>query len=228
MFPQTPQATVELLERLGCRVEFPEAQSCCGQMFTNTGYFREALDCVRAYVRAFEDYDYVVAPSGSCVAAVREQHPLLAADSGDAGLEQAVRRLAGRSFELSEFIIDVLGTEDVGACFPHSVTFHPTCHALRIAGLGDRPLRLLRHVRGLTLLSLPDWEQCCGFGGTFSLKNPDVSASMAAAKAEAVEATGAEFLVTVDNACLMNIGGVLSRSGSRVRTIHLAEVLASI
>ena len=227
MFPGTPDAVRRLLERLGCTVVFPRQQTCCGQMFTNTGYFDEAVPSVRTFVEAFDTFDYVVGPSGSCVGAVRHQHPMLARHAGDAGLERAVGELTPRVYDLSEFIVDVLGTVDVGAWFPHPVTYHPTCHSLRVAKVGDRPLRLLRAVEGIELRELPDAEQCCGFGGTFSLKNPDVSIAMATDKARNVTSTGAEYLVAGDQACLMNIGGVLHRDHEPVRTIHLAEILAS-
>jgi L-lactate dehydrogenase complex protein LldE len=227
MFPDTPRAVVSLLERLGCRVEFPAAQTCCGQMFTNTGYYREALGSVRAYVKAFAGYDYIVAPSGSCVGSVREQHPMLTEELRDQGLRQAVNEVVERTWELSEFLIDVLKVEDVGAYFPHKVTYHPSCHSVRVARVGDRPQRLLAKVKGLTLLPLNNSEQCCGFGGTFALKNPDMSTAMATDKARHVISSGAEYLVAADNACLMNIGGVLQRSRSGVKTIHLAEILAT-
>lgn len=227
MFPGTPDAVRRLLERLGCTVVFPRQQTCCGQMFTNTGYFDEAVPSVRTFVEAFDTFDYVVGPSGSCVGAVRHQHPMLARHAGDAGLERAVGELTPRVYDLSEFIVDVLGTVDVGAWFPHPVTYHPTCHSLRVAKVGDRPLRLLRAVEGIELRELPDAEQCCGFGGTFSLKNPDVSIAMANDKARHVRATEAEYLIAADNACLLNIGGVLHRQLSGIKTVHLAEVLAS-
>jgi L-lactate dehydrogenase complex protein LldE len=226
MYPQTCEATVKLLERLGCTVAFPVEQSCCGQIFTNTGYHAEALGAVRAYVAAFAGFDYIVGPSGSCVASVRDQHPLLAAETGDAAFLRAVNDVVAKTYELTEFLLDVLGVEDVGASFPHTVTFHPTCHAVRLAKIGDRPYRLLSHVRGLTLLPLGESDQCCGFGGTFSVKNDLLSAAMVADKAAEVMRTGAEYLVNVDNACLMNIGGRLRREGSAVKSIHLAEILA--
>lgn len=227
MKPSVPIATVKLLERLGCRVSYPERQTCCGQIMTNTGYWDEAVPTVRNYVRSFEDYDYIVAPSGSCVGSVREQHPMLARHAGDAGLERDATAAAARTYELSEFLVDVLGVTDVGAYFPHRVTYHPTCHSVRIAKVGDRPLRLLREVRGIDLIDLPKAEECCGFGGTFSVKNPDVSIAMASDKARHVRTTGAEYLVAGDHACLMNIGGVLHRGRSGVKTIHLAEILAA-
>ena len=200
MYPQTCIATVKLLERLGCRVEFPLEQSCCGQIFTNTGYHSEALGTVRAYVKAFAHAEYIVGPSGSCVASVRHQHPLLASETGDSALIQAVNAVVAKTYELTEFLIDVLGVQDVGAYFPHTVTFHPNCHALRTAKLGNRPLHLLSKVRGLTLVPLEGDQQCCGFGGTFAVKNDKLSAAMVSDKATAVAKTGAEYLVNVDNA----------------------------
>lgn len=227
MKPSVPIATVRLLERLGCTVSFPSRQTCCGQIMTNTGYWDEAVPTVRNYVRCFEEFDYIVAPSGSCVGSVREQHPMLARHAKDPGLEAAATRTSANTYELTEFIVDVLGVTDVGAYFPHRVTYHPTCHSIRIAKVGDRPLELLRNVRGIELIDLPKAEQCCGFGGTFSVKNPDVSIAMATDKARHVRSTDAEYLVAGDHACLMNIGGVLHRGRSGVKTIHLAEILAS-
>lgn len=227
MKPSVPKATVAVLERLGCTVEFPRSQTCCGQIMTNTGYFDQAVDTVKNYVRSFGEYDYIVGPSGSCVGSVRHQHEMLANHAGDPALAAEAQQVAARTYDISEFIVDVLGVEDVGAWFPHKVTYHPTCHSLRIAKVGDKPLRLLRAVGGIQLLELPQKEQCCGFGGTFSLKNPDMSIAMASDKARHVRSTGAEYLVAGDHACLMNIGGVLQRERSGVRTIHLAEILAS-
>ncbi|HOI02977.1 MAG TPA: (Fe-S)-binding protein [Dermatophilaceae bacterium] len=227
MWPGTPIAVVKLLERLGCRVEFPQRQTCCGQIFTNTGYAAEALPLVRGFVETFAAYDAIVAPTGSCVGAIRHQHHDLAAAAGDVALTRAVDALTPKVYDLSEFLIDVLGVTDVGAYFPHRVTFHPTCHSIRLAGVGDRPQRLLQAVRGLTLVDLPHKEECCGFGGTFSLKNADVSIAMASDKARHVRETGAEVLVAGDNMCLMNMGSVLARQRAGVRVMHLAEVLAS-
>jgi L-lactate dehydrogenase complex protein LldE len=226
MFPGTPRATVEVLERLGCRVEFPQEQTCCGQIFTNTGYYREAVPSVRTFVDAFSSYDYVVGPSGSCVGAVRHQHPMLADDAKDAGLTRDVTAVVDRTYDISEFLVNVLGLTVVGAYFPHRVTYHPTCHSMRIAKVGDAPSRLLRAVKGITVVDLPDADQCCGFGGTFSLKNPDVSKAMANDKARNVMSTGAEYLVTGDNLCLLNISGVIHRNRGGIQPIHLVEILA--
>lgn len=226
MFPDTPKAVVTVLERLGCTVEFPTAQTCCGQMFTNTGYFDAAVPTVRSYVEAFSEYDYVVTPSGSCTGAVRHQHPMLAKHAKDDVLLAQSEELVKRTYDFSEFLVDVLGVTDVGAYFPHRVTYHPTCHSVRVAKVGDRPYQLLKAVRGLDLVELTDSDQCCGFGGTFSIKNPDVSVAMGADKARHVADTGAEYLITGDNSCLMHIGGLLSRQNAAVKPIHLADVLA--
>lgn len=227
MWPEAPRATVTLLERLGCRVVFPREQTCCGQMFTNTGYAAQAVPLVRSFVEVFGGYDHVVAPSGSCVGSVREQHAWLARRDGDEGLAAEVERLAPRVLELSEFVVDVLGVTDVGASFPHRVTYHPTCHSLRMLHVGDRPLRLLREVRGIDLVELPAAQECCGFGGTFAVKNADTSIAMGADKARHVRDTGAEVLVAGDNSCLAHVGGILGRQRAGVRTMHLAEVLAA-
>lgn len=226
MFPGTPKAVVSVLERLGCTVEFPLEQTCCGQMFTNTGYFDAAVPDVRNYVKAFAGYDYIVGPSGSCIGAVRHQHPMLAEHAKDRVLQDAVEQVVGRTYDFTELLVDVLGITDVGAYFPHRVTYHPTCHSVRVAKVGDRPYQLLSKVKGIDLVPLPAADQCCGFGGTFSVKNPDVSVAMGGDKARHVMETGAEYLITGDNACLMHIGGLLHRQNSGVKTIHLAEVLA--
>jgi Fe-S oxidoreductase len=226
MFPETGKATVRLLRRLGVDVDFPASQTCCGQPMVNTGYLDEAIPAVRRYVEAFAGYDAVITPSGSCAASVRHQHSLVARRAGDRALIDAVAETSPRAYELSEFLVDVLGVEEVGAYFPHRVTYHPTCHSLRLLGVGDRPRRLLSAVRGITLVDLPGAEECCGFGGTFAIKNADTSVAMGADKARHVRETGAEVLVAGDNSCLMHIGGLLSRQRSGVRVMHLAEVLA--
>jgi L-lactate dehydrogenase complex protein LldE len=225
--PDVGRATVSLLERLGHVVVFPAGQTCCGQMHVNTGYQREAVPLVRHHVETFEPYDVIVAPSGSCVGSVRHQHAMVARDGGDERLALRAEAVAGRTYELSELLVDVLGVEDVGAYYPHRVTYHPTCHSLRMLRVADKPLRLLRHVRGMTLVELPDADQCCGFGGTFALKNADTSTAMLADKMRNVLTTGAEVATAGDASCLMHIGGGLSRLRSGTRTVHLAEILAS-
>jgi L-lactate dehydrogenase complex protein LldE len=225
LFPDAGKATVTLLERLGQPLEFPLEQTCCGQMHANSGYFEAKL--VRRYVEVFSEYDAVVVPSGSCAGAIRHQHAMVARAADDEALATRAEAVAAKTYELSEFLIDILNTDDVGAYFPHRVTYHPTCHSVRILGVGDRPLRLLRNVRGIDLVELPRHEECCGFGGTFSIKNPDVSAAMLADKMESVIETGAEVLCAGDRSCLMHIGGGLSRIRAGVRSLHLAEILAS-
>jgi L-lactate dehydrogenase complex protein LldE len=226
LYPSTGRAVVTVLRRLGVDVEFPTGQTCCGQPMVNTGYLDEAVPVLRNHLDAFAGLDAVVVPSGSCAGSVRHQHRLVAQRSGDAGLVRAVEQ-APPAYELTEFLVDVLGVEDVGAYFPHRVTYHPTCHSLRMLGVGDRPLRLLRAVRGLRLTALPAATECCGFGGTFAVKNADTSVAMGADKARHVRESGAEVLVAGDNSCLMHIGGLLSRQRSGVRVLHLAEVLAA-
>jgi L-lactate dehydrogenase complex protein LldE len=202
-------------------------QSCCGQMHVNTGYPREALPLVRNHVTAFAGFDAVVAPSGSCVGSIRHQHAQVAEQAGDHDLAATARETAARTYQLSEFLVDVLGVTDVGAYFPHRVTYHPTCHSLRLLRVGDRPYRLLRAVRGLDLVELPDAESCCGFGGTFALKNGEVSTAMLADKMRHVLDTGASVCTAGDSSCLMHIGGGLNRLRSGTRTLHLAEILAA-
>jgi L-lactate dehydrogenase complex protein LldE len=227
LFPDAAKATVLLLERLGHRLVFPPSQTCCGQMHVNTGYQREALPLVRRYVETFEPYEVIVAPSGSCVGSIRHQHAMVARSFGDEPLALAADEIAARTYELSELLIDVLGVDDVGAYFPHRVTYHPTCHTLRMLQVGDKPLRLLRRVRGIDLVELPEADQCCGFGGTFAIKNADTSTAMLADKMRNVLTTRAEVCTAGDSSCLMHIGGGLSRLQAGVRTLHLAEILAS-
>ena len=227
LYPDVGKATVLLLERLGHQVEFPEAQTCCGQMHVNTGYLRDALPLVRRYAEVFGGYEAIVVPSGSCAGSVRHQHAMVARRYGDEDLARRAEAAASRTYELSEFLTDVLGLEDVGAYYPHRVTYHPTCHSLRLLRVGDRPLRLLRQVRGLDLVELPDAEVCCGFGGTFAVKNADVSTAMRADKMRSVLTTRAEVCTAGDSSCLMHIGGGLSRLNAGTRTVHLAEILAS-
>src|SRR5258708_6535334 len=190
--PDVGRSTTALLEHLGVRVEYAEAQTWCGQMHVNTGFQREALPPVRRYVETFEHYDVVVAPSGSCVGSIRHQHAMVARRYGDEKLARRAEAVAGRTFELSQLLIDVLRMEDVGAYYPHRVTYHPTCHSLRLLRVGDPPLRLPPHGAGLALVELPDADVCCGFGGTFAVKNADVSTAMLADQMRGVLATRAD------------------------------------
>jgi L-lactate dehydrogenase complex protein LldE len=211
LFPATGRAVVEVLERLGHEVAFPEAQTCCGQMHGNTGYEEQGLGLVRRWERVFDGFDLVVSPSASCVGFVREHVP----------------SAEGRLYELTELLVDRLGVTDVGASFPHRVTLHPTCHSLRLLRVGDRPRRLLSQVRGIDLVELPDADECCGFGGTFAVKNAETSMAMLSDKLRRVLDTRAEVCTAADTSCLMHIGGALRRQRAGVRTMHLAEILAA-
>jgi L-lactate dehydrogenase complex protein LldE len=210
LFPEAGRAVVEVLERVGCAVEFPLEQTCCGQMHVNSGYEHDVVGLMSRFARVFAGYDAVVSPSASCVAHVRERIPD-----------------APRVFELTEFLVDELGVVDVGASFPHRVTLHPTCHSLRLLGIGDRPARLLSAVRGIELVPLDAERECCGFGGTFAVKNADTSMAMLSDKVRHVLDTRAEVCTSADTSCLMHIGGALRRQRTGVRTMHLAEILAA-
>jgi L-lactate dehydrogenase complex protein LldE len=212
LYPQAGRATVRVLERLGHELVFPEEQTCCGQMHLNSGYLEEGLALARRFDRVFAEAEVIVSPSASCTAMVREH---------------CAPEIADRTFELSELLVNRLGVEDVGAHYPHRVTYHPTCHGLRGLRLGDAPLRLLRSVRGIELVELDQAEECCGFGGTFAVKNADTSSAMLADKLRHIVETGAEVCTAGDSSCLMHIGGGLSHARRDVRTVHLAEILAS-
>jgi L-lactate dehydrogenase complex protein LldE len=209
MYPEAARATVEILERLGHDVVFPREQTCCGQMHLNSGHVREADALARRFAAIFGEYDLVVSPSSSCVGTVREHYGIT------------------NVFELSELLVQHLGVEDVGASFPQRVTYHPTCHSLRVTRVGDAPLRLLMNVEGLDLVELPRATECCGFGGTFSIKNAETSSAMLDDKLDCIEGTGARFCAALDASCLLQIGGGLSRRQSQVQPLHLAEILAS-
>jgi L-lactate dehydrogenase complex protein LldE len=227
LYPNVGSSLVRLLRRLEVEVSVPLSQTCCGQMQVNSGYSRMALPLIRNHIRAFEGADYVIAPSASCVASVRHQYAKIACDVGDVTLIDAVDDLASRTYELSEFLVDVLGVVDVGAYFPHRVTYHPTCHSLRSLRVGSRPRRLLEAVEGIELIELPQSEACCGFGGTFAVKNSSVSIAMLQDKLASVRHTGADVLCAADASCLMHIGGGLSRAGDFVAPAHLVEILSS-
>lgn len=226
--PAVGRAAVSVLERLGVDVEFPFEQTCCGQMHVNSGYGDQILPLVERFVGTFGNprYDHVVSPSASCVAQVH-RFSRLAREAGKKHLAERAEMVAGRVHELSQFLVETLEVEDVGASFPHRVTYHPTCHGMRELGLGEAPLRLLRQVRGIELRELAEAEQCCGFGGTFAVKNAAVSAAMLSDKTTHVIDSGAEVCAAVDASCLLQIGGGLSRQRAGIRTMHLAEILAS-
>ena len=215
--PEVGRATVRVLESAGLEVDFPREQTCCGQMHFNAGHLDEARLLAQRFVEVFDGYEAIVAPSGSCAAHVRTHLPKLVAD--DRGVPERTR-------ELSEFLLERVGPVDLGSTFSGSIAYHPTCHSLRLLRLGAGPVSLLRAVPGVEVVELPDAEECCGFGGTFAVKNAEVSTAMLDAKLESIVASGADAVCACDASCLMHIGGGLHRRGSDVRALHLAEVLA--
>jgi L-lactate dehydrogenase complex protein LldE len=227
LYPETGRAVVRLLERLGVGLEFEPEQTCCGQMHANTGFRAEAFTQAKRFVRLYENAEFVVIPSTSCVAMIREQYPGLFQELGNEELRKQFATLLPRIYELSEFLTDRLCVEDVGAYFPHRVTYHASCHGLRALHVGDRPFRLLGKVRGLELVPLENLERCCGFGGTFSVKNAEVSSAMLSDKLCDVLSTRAEYCTALDNSCLMHLSGGLHRQFAAARTLHLAQILAS-
>jgi L-lactate dehydrogenase complex protein LldE len=223
LLPQVAVDTVKVLRRLEYGVDYPEDQTCCGQPAFNTGYWNEARPCAEHFVRVFKNADVVVCPSGSCVTMIRTFYPDLLATSS---LRADAVAIGSRTFELSEFLVKVEAVTQVGATFPHTVTYHASCHGLRELHLRDEPLQLLRQVNGLTLIEMPRSEECCGFGGTFAAKFSDISAAMGNSKAESVAATGAEFVTAIDPSCLLHLQGILGKRQAATRTIHLASILA--
>lgn len=221
VFPNVGMSMAEVLERSGCDVEFREAQTCCGQPAFNSGYRNEAREVAEHFLKTFEGAEYIVVPSGSCCSMI--SHHFAELLPGD----KRVHEMEPRVFEFSQFMVDVLKVEDVGAKFEGLVTYHDSCHALRELKIKSGPRRLLEHVRGLRMVEMEPAEECCGFGGTFSVKFPEISGGMVRTKIEAIERSGADTVVSIDSSCLMQIQGALSRKGSKIRTMHLAEVLAS-
>jgi len=227
LFPETGRAVVNLLERLGVDLEFNPKQTCCGQMHANSGFRSEAFSQAKRLVQLYRDAESVVIPSSSCVAMVRDQYPALFEELGNEALRREFAALLPRIYELSEFLVDKLKVDDVGAYFPHRVTYHASCHGLRGIHLGDRPFRLLAKVRGLELAPLPNLDRCCGFGGTFAVKNAEVSSAMLSVKLQDVFSTRAEYCTALDNSCLMHLGGAMHRQYAGMKTIHMAQILAS-
>lgn len=226
LFPDTGKALVRILERLGHEVVFPEQQTCCGQMHFNTGYQQQARPLITNFIQTFSSYDVIVSPSASCVGMVRDMYTLAAHTYQDESLAQAVADLSPRVYEFSELVVNRLGITDVGAYYPHRVTYHPTCHSLRGIHVGDAPIRLLRAVRGIDYVPLENDTECCGFGGTFAIKNADTSMAMLSDKLRHIIDTKAEVCVAADNSCLMHIGGALHRQRTGITVAHLAEILA--
>lgn len=216
------KATVELLERLGCTVDFPETQICCGQPAYNSGYVNDAKKAMKNMIKAFEEAEYVVSPSGSCTAMFKEYPNLF---KGEGEWEAKSKALAQKTYELTDFIVNVLQVEDVGASFQGKATYHTSCHMNRLLGLKDTPFKLLKHVKGLQFVPLPNAHDCCGFGGTFAVKMEQISEQMVDEKVKHTEETGADFLIGADCGCLMNIGGRISREGKPIKVLHIAEVL---
>jgi L-lactate dehydrogenase complex protein LldE len=227
LFPETGRAVVTLLERLGVELAFHPTQTCCGQMHSNTGFRSDAFSQAKRLVRLYSDAENVVIPSSSCVAMIRDQYPGLFDELGNESLRRDFAALLPRIYELSEFLIDRLGVEDVGAHFAHRVTYHASCHGLRAIHLGDRPFRLLSKVRGLQFAPLANLDRCCGFGGTFSVKNAEVSSAMLSEKLLDILSTKAEYCTALDNSCLMHLEGAMHRQYAGMKTLHMAQILAS-
>jgi L-lactate dehydrogenase complex protein LldE len=222
--PRVAADMVTVLRRLGYELRYPEEQTCCGQPAFNAGFWDEARPLAERFTRVFRLAETIVCPSGSCTTMVRCFYPELLASSP---LREEARALGKRVFEFSEFLVDVAKVSDVGASFPHKVTYHDSCHLLRELHIRQQPRELLRHVKGLELVELNYSEECCGFGGMFAVKFPEISGAMGDVKATHVEASGAEFVAACDPSCLLHLEGVLRRKGARARTIHLASILAS-
>ncbi|MCL6615769.1 MAG: (Fe-S)-binding protein [Anoxybacillus ayderensis] len=218
------KATVELLERLGCTIHFPEAQTCCGQPAYNSGYVKEAKEAMKHMIRTFEHAEYIVTPSGSCATMFKEYPHIF---KGDGEWEERAKRVADKTYELTQFIVDVLQVEDVGARLKGKATYHTSCHMTRLLGVKDAPLALLQHVKDLEVVPLPNAHNCCGFGGTFSVKMGPISEQMVDEKIECIEQVEADYLIGADCGCLMNIGGRIERKGKPIRVMHIAEVLNS-
>jgi len=223
LFPEVGESVARLLHRFGCEVDFPERQTCCGQPAFNSGYQDEAREVARNMIRAFEQSEYVVSPSGSCVGMIHHYYPYLFRDEPQ--WRERAEAFANKTYEFSQFIVHVLGTDNIRATFPHSVTYHPSCHAARLLGVREEPMQLLKQIEGIELIELNKKEDCCGFGGTFSVKMPDMSEAMVAEKAHHVSETNAEVLVGTDMGCLMNIQGRLQKEGRNIRVLHLAQLL---
>lgn len=219
------KATVELLERLGCEVEFPESQICCGQPAYNSGYVQAAKEAMKNMILTFEHADYVVTPSGSCATMFKEYPHIF---DEDPVWKEKAQKLANKTYELTQFIVDVLNLEDVGATLKGKATYHTSCHMTRLLGVQEAPFKLLENVKGLELVPLPNAYDCCGFGGTFSVKMEQISEQMVDEKVRHIEETDADYLIGADCGCLMNIGGRISRKNKQVKVMHIAEVLNSI
>ncbi len=223
-YPGVGKDVVEILERNGCEVDFPVNQTCCGQPAYNSGYHKETIDVAKHMIKTFDHSDYVVTPSGSCAAMIHEYVHLFEKDTS--WKEKAVQ-FKSKTYEFTQFLVDVLKVEDVGASLPRKATYHTSCHMTRLLGVKDAPMKLLENVKDLEITSLPNKELCCGFGGTFSVKMVPISEQMVNEKIEHIEETGAEVLIGADCGCLMNIGGRIDRQGKQIKVMHIAQVLNS-
>lgn len=222
IFADVSKNTLEILKRFGCDVDYPMEQTCCGQPAYNSGYVQESKETMKQMMRAFKDSEYVVGPSGSCVGMLREYPKLFA---GDPEWEPLAKDLAAKSYEITQFLVGVLGITDVDSTFKGKVTYHPSCHMTRILGVKEEPLILLENIKGVEFVELPVKEDCCGFGGTFAVKNTVISGEMVEEKSRHVSETGAEYLVGGDMGCLMNIGGKMRKEGKNVKVVHITEIL---
>ncbi|WLD94404.1 (Fe-S)-binding protein [Alkalihalobacillus sp. AL-G] len=221
-FVRAGQATVELLERHGCTVDFPEDQTCCGQPAYNSGYQKEAERAAKNMIKAFEHAEYVVTPSGSCAYMVHEYEKFF---EGDSVWQERARNLREKTYELTQFLTDVLKIEDTGAVFKGKATYHTSCHMTRLLGVKEAPFQLLKNVKDLELKELPGCQDCCGFGGTFSVKMTPISEQMVDEKIQHIEESGAEILIGADSGCLMNIEGRIKRNRKPIKVMHIAEIL---
>jgi L-lactate dehydrogenase complex protein LldE len=224
VYPEVGEAMVRLFSKLGLAMTYPEDQTCCGQPAFNSGFRKEARRAARRFIEIFESAETIVCPSGSCVNMVRNHYPKLF--ENDPAWRDRADDIASKTFELSEFLVDVLKVEDVGASFDGKVTYHESCHLLRGIGISHQPRKLIANVRGSEFIEMQDVDRCCGFGGAFSVKYADISAAILSEKIKNIETTGADVVVGCDMGCLMNIQGMLSKKGSPVRVMHIAELLA--
>lgn len=224
LYPRVGEAMVRILARYGVKVDFPETQTCCGQPAFNSGYWDEAKTAATTLLTAFADSDYVVTPSGSCTSMIHHYYPKLFAD--DEGKLAQAQQLINKTFEFTQFLVQVMGVEDVGAVFPHKVTYHSSCHGGRLMGIKNEPRMLLEQVKDLELIPLPYVEDCCGFGGTFSVKMADIAGAMVSEKVDHILETEAEVLAGIDMACMLNISGNLLYREKPIKVMHIAELLA--
>ncbi|WP_080848919.1 (Fe-S)-binding protein [Cytobacillus gottheilii] len=222
LYADVSKHTLELLERFGCTVDYPMGQTCCGQPAYNSGYLQEAKKSMKQMMKAFRQSEYIVGPSGSCISMLKEYPHVFV---GDPEWEQEAKTFASKCYEITEFLVDVLKVTDVGSTFKGKVTFHSSCHMKRLLGVKEQPKILLNNVEGVELVNLPYEEDCCGFGGTFAVKNAAISQEMVSEKSRHVSETEAEYLVGADMGCLMNIGGRMKREGKNVKVVHITEIL---